>query len=150
MEIHIKVEGLDEAFETMREFPHKADQAIDMTMRIAAMRGYQWMYGDTPVKTGELRASLFSRQTSPYRMEIGATAPHAIPVHQGTRPHIIRPVRASVLRFEVGGKIVFARMVRHPGTRPNPFVKRTVDRLVEFIRAGFLKRMRIFINGKVT
>ena len=150
MEVHIKVEGLDEAFETMRQFPHRADQAIDLVMHLAAIQGYQWMYPDTPILTGELRASLFSRQTSPYRMEIGATAPHAIPVHQGTRPHIILPVRASVLRFEVGGKVVFARRVQHPGTRPNPYVKRTVDRLVVFIREEFLKRMRTFITGRVT
>ena len=150
MEVHVKVTGLDEAFETMKVFPHKADQAIDNVMHLAAQRGYQWMYPDTPVLTGELRASLFSRQTSPYRMEIGATAPHAIPVHQGTRPHIILPVRASVLRFEIGGKVIFARKVRHPGTRPNPYVKRTVDRLVPFIREQFLKRMRTFIEGRVT
>lgn len=34
----------------------------------------------------------------------------------GTRPHIIRPVNASALRFEVDGKEVFAKEVNHPGT----------------------------------
>ena len=150
MEIHVKVEGLDEAFETMKVFPGEADKAIDETMRIASLRGYQWMYPITPIKTGELRASLFSRQTSPYRMEIGATAPHSIFVHQGTRAHEIRPVRAKALRFMMGGKVIFARRVWHPGTRAQPFVKITVDRLVEFIRTEFLKRMRTFITGRVT
>ena len=34
----------------------------------------------------------------------------------GTNPHIIRPVNAKRLRFEVNGKEVFAKEVNHPGT----------------------------------
>ena len=45
----------------------------------------------------------------------------------GTRPHIIRPRRArGVLRFEVGGRVVYAAYVRHPGTRPNDFLSRAL------------------------
>jgi hypothetical protein len=40
----------------------------------------------------------------------------------GTRPHIIRPRRARALRFEVGGRVVYAAYARHPGTRPNDFL----------------------------
>ncbi len=47
-------------------------------------------------------------------------------VLEGTRPHIIRPRRAKALRFEVGGEVVFARKVRHPGTRPNNFLARAL------------------------
>lgn len=37
-------------------------------------------------------------------------------LEMGTSPHIIRPVNASALRFEVNGKEVFAKEVNHPGT----------------------------------
>lgn len=47
-------------------------------------------------------------------------------VLDGTRPHLIRPRRAKALRFEVGGEVVFTRLVRHPGTRPNPFLQRAL------------------------
>lgn len=40
----------------------------------------------------------------------------------GTRPHIIRPRRARALRFEVGGRVVYAAYAQHPGTRPNDFL----------------------------
>jgi hypothetical protein len=44
----------------------------------------------------------------------------------GTRPHIIRPRRARALRFEVGGQVVYAAYVRHPGTRANDFLGRAL------------------------
>ncbi|MFJ7586956.1 hypothetical protein ACIQZO_06090 [Streptomyces sp. NPDC097617] len=47
-------------------------------------------------------------------------------VLDGTRPHIIRPRRAKVLRFEIRGREVFAAYVRHPGTRPNDFLGRAL------------------------
>ena len=103
----------------------------------------------TPVKFGELRNSLFSRQTTMYRMEIGSRSRYAIFVEKGTRPHMIYPVRARALRFVVDGKVVFARKVRHPGTRAQPFVKPTVDRFVVFIREQILSKVRIFITGRV-
>jgi len=44
----------------------------------------------------------------------------------GTRAHPIRPIRARALAF-VGPARGFAASVRHPGTRPDPFVARGVD-----------------------
>ena len=54
----------------------------------------------------------------------------------GTRPHIIVPVRARALRFAAtsggarltgsprkGADVVIARYVRHPGTKPMPFLR---------------------------
>lgn len=47
-------------------------------------------------------------------------------VLDGTRPHLIRPRRARALRFTVGGDVVFSKLVRHPGTRPNNFLARAL------------------------
>lgn len=49
--------------------------------------------------------------------------PAASYVLQGTPPHPILPRRpGGVLRFTVGNRLVFARAVNHPGTKPNPFL----------------------------
>jgi hypothetical protein len=58
---------------------------------------------------------------------IQALAAYAMYVVEGTAPHEIRPVNASVLAFEVGGKMVFTPLVRHPGTKPNPFMQRAAE-----------------------
>lgn len=52
--------------------------------------------------------------------------PATLYVLQGTRPHVIKPRRAQALRFEVDGRIVYAKIVRHPGTRANPFLQRAL------------------------
>lgn len=53
---------------------------------------------------------------------INSRHPASLYVLGGTRPHVIRPVRARALKFTVGGQTVFAKVVFHPGTRPNNFL----------------------------
>lgn len=46
----------------------------------------------------------------------------------GTRPHRIYPRKqGGVLRFTTGGKVVFARYVNHPGTKPNDFLLKALE-----------------------
>jgi len=64
-----------------------------------------------------------------------ATNPSHNVLRGGTRPHMIYP-HGKALRFEVGGKVVFAKYVRHPGTRPNPFhVRAAQSSLSQLVRA---------------
>jgi hypothetical protein len=44
-----------------------------------------------------------------------------------TRPHLIRPRRRQYLRFEVGGRVVYTKLVRHPGTKANDFMGRALQ-----------------------
>lgn len=57
---------------------------------------------------------------------VTSTHPATIYVISGTRPHVIRPVRAAALRFTVGGRVVFAKVVHHPGTQANDFLTRAL------------------------
>ncbi|MFC8466008.1 hypothetical protein [Streptomyces sp. NPDC057250] len=49
-------------------------------------------------------------------------------VLDGTRPHLIRPRRKKALRFQAGGGVVFAKLVRHPGTKANNYLLRALRR----------------------
>lgn len=83
-----------------------------------------------PVDTGRLRASIRieSRRNLALRTvyTVGSDVEYAAAVHDGTAPHVIRPRRAQALRFRVGGRIVYARVVNHPGTRGRPFLDRAL------------------------
>lgn len=54
---------------------------------------------------------------------INSRHPASLYVLGGTRPHVIRPVRARALKFTVGGATVYAKVVMHPGTQPNRFLQ---------------------------
>jgi hypothetical protein len=91
--------------------------------------------GLAPVRSGALKASIHAdpvRRVGPWALSSGvsADAPYAAPVHEGARPHVIRPRNARALRFEIGDRVVFARRVNHPGQRAQPFLRDAVDRTV--------------------
>lgn len=87
-----------------------------------------------PVDTGRLRASIKGQLSRTWTLRpqytISTDVEYASFVHDGTRPHVIRPRNAQVLRFVVDGRVVFARVVHHPGTRARPFIDRAVRETV--------------------
>ena len=92
-----------------------------------------------PVDTGRLRASgsmRIAERGSAVVGQVEYTASYAAAVHNGTRPHVIVPRRGRYLRFQVGGRTVYARRVQHPGTPARPYL---ATALVEVAgRAGFV------------
>lgn len=91
----------------------------------------------TPVRTGRLRNStryqvLGRAEDMQLQIRQGAKTPagdfYGHLVRGGTRPHIIRPRNARALVFQMGDRTVFARQVRHPGTKPNPYHLRALNR----------------------
>lgn len=70
--------------------------------------------------TGNLMNSIYARARRD-QLAIGSAPPASAyaKIHQfggRTPPHIIRPRRAKVLRFEKNGRVIFAKSVQHPGS----------------------------------
>lgn len=75
-----------------------------------------------------------------YRVSVGsrggvtgtvvADDPKALMHHEGTVPHIIAARKAKSLRFKSRGRIVYAKVVRHPGTRPNRYLTDSLRKVV--------------------
>ena len=59
--------------------------------------------------------------------------------HTGTKKHKIKPVRAEFLRFEVNNEIVFALVVKHPGTKPKRKTRRMNKKLTGQIGSILMK-----------
>jgi hypothetical protein len=140
MTLFVKFEGLSEVTGTLRRIPANLERLVigDLSQVAfdVAQRG-----ADRHHKTGALRQSLFNRAI-PNGREVGhdpQRAPHAIFVQLGTRPHEIRPkaggsssntsdfgpVRTGerkALRWAVGGRYIFAKVVKHPGYRGDAYL----------------------------
>lgn len=71
-----------------------------------------------------IRVSIQRGPGGEFRGVIRSTHPASIYLVNGTRPHMIFPRRpGGVLRFTVGGRVVYARYVSHPGTQPNNWLR---------------------------
>ena len=77
-------------------------------------------------KTGQLRSSIYMEHRpmkDGQEIKLGADVEHAFMHHQGTKPHVILPKGDhEFLRFSVGTRVVYSRIVNHPGTKPNRYL----------------------------
>jgi len=82
--------------------------------------------------TGRLasRITLTSRTAPPFLwFRIEGDTRYAYHHHQGTKPHTIE----GSLSFRSGGRLIHPRVVHHPGTKANPFLRHA---LPAFLKLG--------------
>ena len=85
------------------------------------------------VKTGALKKSINYRVVRDGKglvATVGSNNRIALMHHNGTKAHIIRPRRAQTLRFYSRGRIVYSKLVFHPGTRPNRYLTDNLSRVI--------------------
>jgi hypothetical protein len=81
------------------------------------------------VKTGALRNSIHKRHLGNFTGQylwIGSNLPYAYLHHEGTLPHVIKPSAGRAnkpLVFRKGTVLIHTSIVRHPGTKPNPYLR---------------------------
>lgn len=98
---------------------------------------------ETPYRTRNLSRNNVIASVTDTEIRYANKAAYAAPVHEGSRPHDIVPRRASVLAFPAagsatragrvrrGGQVIFAKRVRHPGNKANPFMLRGLRKAIE-------------------
>jgi len=95
---------------------------------------------NAPKRTGRFRDSILgvvipAGHTT--EVQFFSSDPKAKWILEGTDPHEITSVRAKVLRFILGGEVLFRKGVQHPGTEPSDFVYRSFQEL----QPGFIHEM---------
>lgn len=123
----------------------KPDRDFLRNLGLSAIREQKLL---VPRRTGNLGRSIGLGSLTPTFVETVATAGYAAFVEFGTKAHDIVPRAKKALRFAVGGNarlsgsprtgapVVFAKRVRHPGTRAQPYMLPGAKRAIE---AGGLK-----------
>ncbi len=98
-----------------------------------------------PRKTGHLGRSIVPGRLTATSARVEARTPYAAAVEFGTKPHIIRPRNAKVLAWggtrRLSGALAkgsrathFARVVRHPGTRAQPYLIPSVRKAIADVK----------------
>ena len=96
------------------EFQHRVRQST------AAM--HKMAVDNAPLKNGDLRKNIrFDVSDAELTGSVISNAEYSAAVEEGTKPHVIRPVKKKVLANPETGEI-FGTKVDHPGTQAQPFM----------------------------
>lgn len=145
MPYEIKIQNLNELREAFKKSPQITDKELQKATKDAGKFILSAEKSEVPIKTGQLRRSI-TLEYKPITASIYPTVKYAVPVHEGSRPHVILPTKSKVLRFRVGNKWIYARKVNHPGNKPNKFVERTVSKSENPVNDFFSKALENIIN----
>lgn len=118
------------AYERMVNDP---DEMVGRYLTIVAAKLKILAKAQAGYKTGALRNSINYRVVHSgggLVAFVGSDNRVAFMHHEGTRPHIIAARRAQTLRFYSRGRIVYAKVVRHPGTRPNKYLTDNLRKVI--------------------
>lgn len=122
----IQIKGLNELVANTKKAGNDLPNLLLQTMKKATTQikndARRIRPGSFKNRTGNLRRSIDRRVFSAARGIVFVGEKYGKWVEFGTDPHIIRPKNAKVLAFKVNGRMVFARKVNHPGSRPYPYM----------------------------
>lgn len=144
VEISITVSGVDEWQRYLESIDFAESVAPKLEDVIREMAEYAQAIA--PHKTGAYAQSIFYERTGELSFIFGSRSPYAAPLEYGSVPHFILPRFAKALRFEIGGEVVFAKYVMHPGTAPQMIIHRAkkdfLPRIFQAIREGVREALK--------
>lgn len=125
MQINVNVTGTDKVRAMLDKLgPALSNKALAETA--VKVEDYIRAEAGKHQKTGALNSSIYKQRTA-NGWDIGhdlRRAPHAVFVMFGTKPHLIKPKNKKALRWAGGGAFHFAKVVHHPGNKPDDWLKR--------------------------
>ena len=124
-----------------------AEEAAKAGERLAKRRP-----GFTPRRpngaASKTKGRVIRRRGKVIRVQLSNTAKHAAILEKGSRPHIIAARPFKMLRFVAGGKVIFRKAVRHPGTSAFRFLSKGRDvasrRFEQAIRPRMIRAAKSF------
>ncbi len=130
MKIRIRgVSAVLSDLEAMRDgFVRDAEEALAISLRDVQERARAEHRFTT--RTGIVERSIRTASARKGRTLSGTVytvLDYGVYLHQGTNPHVIEPRRKKALRWTDGGAFVFARRVKHPGTKKDPYIYEALD-----------------------
>lgn len=115
------------------ELLHQPQGAVGRYLETIALRVQAGAKAIVRRRSGRLARSInisHGREVRGQYVQVGSNVRYAYFVHEGTAPHLITPQHGRVLRFREGGRIIYARVVHHPGSRGRKYLTIPLARAV--------------------
>jgi len=141
MKIELKIKRLPPILRE-KELEKRLSRAMKVAAETYTQLVHNWIEEGkafTP-RTGNLQRSItwyYKNNTA----RIVAQAEYAKFVEYGTKPHIIKPLRRKALKIPTEQGYVFARKVKHPGSKPYPFLLADLQNRARQVAVEFMKAL---------
>ena len=120
-------EGISIDYSDLEGLPQATAAALDRMGELLGLEVFGNIREEAPVDHGRLAGSFQFQKVAPGVYKVFTNVEYARDVWQGVGPFEIVPIHAEALRFEIGGEVIFAKRVQHPGFEGNDYVGRAVD-----------------------
>jgi hypothetical protein len=141
MKIQIKIDGLEEMKSALNKAPelvvNESSKAINKSILTIQSNASKEAPANKEIGQGvRLKGSFRTQMISKLSGMVYSISSYALFVHDGTKPHIIRVKNKKVLANARSGQF-FGEIVHHPGTKPNQFFWRAIERSKDSIESFF-------------
>lgn len=148
IDINITIEGLDQLKKAFDNAPELVVSNLEKAVESSAVLLQNQAVREAPTNKGQgggsrgsggnLKQRIRTFKINRLRSEVIPKVSYAAYVHEGTPPHVIRPLVKQALANKRSGQF-FGKVVHHPGTRPNPFLLRAFNKEKSDMTAVFKK-----------
>lgn len=135
--LKIEIENLDEMQKRFERSPEIVGRELTTATKEAGKEILRREVMEAPHDTGNLQRSI-QMQFSPIQVKVWPNAKYAKDVHEGTEPHVI-PIGDLEGWARRHGTSPYAvqRAIAKRGTKANPFVRRTIEKITEPVNRLF-------------
>src|SRR5690625_3566231 len=81
----------------------------------------------SPQNHGRLAGSWVLQRQGEMYSTVGTSVKYALVQNDGSDPYDIFPRTASALMITIGGSVIFAKRVRHPGINGKIYIEKSID-----------------------
>ena len=151
LNMQVKIDGLDNLEKALQKAPEATIFQIGGAIQKSLVTISSQAKREAPVNKGFGGGTLRQKISMPImltklRGKVESTAPYSIFVHEGTRKHIIRPrIKKGLANVRMGK--YFGKIVKHPGTKANPFFKRAFNKSESKMSSFFNKALENIIKS---
>ena len=118
----------------LEQLGHIGKIAVERAAELTAIELLANVKKEAPTDHGRLAGSFEMEKRGPISYAVSTAVEYALVVQEGSQAHIIEPVNRRALYWEGADHPVYR--VRHPGTKANPYIDRSISategRLEEF------------------
>ena len=147
----LEIKGTEKLKKALEDLLAKADRNTPIILAQAGQIGVGFCKIECPVDLGHLRASIGNPteegifDVTRNAVAFGTAVDYAFPVEFGSRPHIIKPKTKKALRWKdkSTNEYIFAKKVKHPGTKGRHFMLKGIQNAVP----GIIKVLKGILRG---